>query len=99
MILVALINHVLCLAVTVEIIRYKVVVTVVRNSLNDGIEVIRFTECAVADGVEDTLELGVNLEFRAIPVSMTKVFDILRKVTKEEDVVFTNFTSDFNLKS
>jgi hypothetical protein len=34
---------------------------------------------------------------RAVSVRVTKVFDVFGEVAKEEDVVFSDFTSDFNL--
>jgi len=89
----------LCLAVTVEVIRNKVVVTMVGDCLDDSIKVIRFTECTITDGLEDTLELGVNFKTRAILVSVTQVLNILGQITKEEDVVLADFASDFNLRA
>jgi len=34
---------------------------------------------------------------RTIIVGMTKILDILSKITEEEDVVLANLTSNFNL--
>lgn len=66
------------------------------NGVDEGAELSGVAEGAVADGVEDTLELGVELE-AAVEVVVAEIFDIFGQVAKEEDVIFADFPRDLNI--
>lgn len=93
LILVRLIDQLLRIEVALEVIRDEVVIAVIDNGVDEGGELTRIAEHSLADGLEDLVERGVELEV-AIEVVVAQVFDIFREVSKEEDVVFADFTSD-----
>lgn len=84
------------LDVAVEVIRHQVIVSVMANCVNHGIEIVRRTEGTVFDLVEDLVEVRID-DVRAVVVGMAKVLDIFGEVAEEEDVIFADFTGDFNL--
>jgi len=96
LVLVSGINHILRLAVAVEIVRDQVVITVV-DGIHNSVEVTGFTKGAVLYGIKDALQLRVKFEARAVFVGMAKILNVLGKVSKQEDVVLTNLASNFNL--
>ena len=67
------------------------------DGVDKGGEVALVAECAALDGVEDFLELGVELEI-AVEVVVTEIFDVFGEVAEEEDVLFADFAGDFNLE-
>ena len=63
---------------------------------NKCIKATRITKCSLLNLFEDLGEVGIKL-MGAIVVSMAKIFDIFSQVSEQEDVVLSNFTSDFDL--
>lgn len=49
----------------------------VSDRLHNGVEVAGISESTVLDGLEDSLELGVELEAGTVLVSMAEIFDVL----------------------
>jgi hypothetical protein len=66
------------------------------NRGNESGESTSVTKGALLDFFENVGEIRVQ-RMCAVGVSMAEVLDIFGKVTKEKDVVLTDFTSDFNL--
>lgn len=79
-----------------EIIRDKVVITMVLDSSNQSSKGTGVTKGVGFDGLKDFGEVGVE-SVRAVGVSVTEVFDVFCEVAEEEDVVFADFAGDFNL--
>lgn len=86
----------MCLDVAIEIIAHEVVIAVVDDGIAEGGEAARVAEHVALDGVEDFLEVRVELE-GAVGVGVAEVFDVFGEVAEEEDVVFANLAGDFNL--
>ena len=86
------------LDITVEVIRDQVVITMVYDCVDDGRELIHVAEHARTDGVEDFLQVWID-RVRAVGVVVTEIFDVLGEVAEKEDVVVTDFASDFDLES
>jgi hypothetical protein len=82
--------------VGVEVVRDQVIVTMLFDRGCKGGEGRLIAKSVVLDGVENALQLGVQLEV-AVEVTVAKVLDVFSKVAEEEDVLLSNFTSDFNL--
>lgn len=68
----------------------------VDDGVDEGAELARVAKGAFADGVEDGLQGGVELE-TAVPVSVAQVFDVFGEVAEEEDVVFADFARNFDV--
>lgn len=97
MVLVGLVNECLRLNVRVEIVRHEVVVTVVFNGTNKSTEVACITKGTRLDSIKNFDEFGVK-SVCAVCVCMAEILNIFGQITKEEDVVLSNFTGDFNLR-
>lgn len=67
------------------------------DSGRKGREVSLVAEGVRLDGVEDALQLRVQLEV-AVEVTMAEVLDVFGKVAEEEDVLLADFTRDFDLR-
>jgi len=96
LVLVGLVNKNLGLIVGVEIIGDKIVVAMVFNGTDKSAERARIAKHATLDGLEDLEKVGVK-HMLTVVVRVPKVFHVLGEVTKEEDIVLSDFTSDFNL--
>ena len=83
--------------VGVEVIRDEVIVAMLFDSGCKGREVSLVAEGVRLDGVEDALQLRVQLEV-AVEVTMAEVLDVFGKVAEEEDVLLADFTRDFDLR-
>ena len=83
--------------VGVEVIRDEVIVAMLFDSGRKGREVSLVAEGVRLDGVEDALQLRVQLEV-AVEVTMAEVLDVFGKVAEEEDVLLADFTRDFDLQ-
>ncbi len=66
------------------------------NAADQGAEGVRVTKSVFLDLVENSLEVRID-SVRAISMGMTKIFDIFGKVSKEKNIVFSDFTSNFDL--
>jgi hypothetical protein len=95
-VLVALINELLGLDVRCEVIRHKVVVPMVDNTVDESREALSVAEHAPSDGVEDLGKLGLDL-VSGVEMCMSEVFNVFCEVTEEEDVLLADFTGDLNL--
>lgn len=82
--------------VGVEIVRDKIVVTVLFDRACERGEVSLVTKHVVFDCVEDTLQLWVQLE-APVEVSVAQILDVFGEVAEKEDVLLANFTGDFDL--
>lgn len=96
LVLVRRVNGRMCLDVAVEVVRDQVVVAMVTNSRDHCEKVVGRAKGAVLNCLEYLVQIRVD-SVRAVRVSMAKVFDILREVSKEEDVVLADLTSDLDL--
>ena len=94
---VRLVHERLCLVVAMEIVRHKVVVSVVTHRRDERPKVVRRSERALLNLLKHTREVGVD-RVRAIGMCVAEIVNILGKVSEEEDVVLANLTSDFNLE-
>jgi hypothetical protein len=83
--------------VGVEVVRDEVVVAMFFDGGGKSGEVGLVAEGVVLDGVEDALQLWVQLEV-AVEVTVAEVLDIFGKVAEEEDVLLSDFTGDFDLR-
>jgi hypothetical protein len=80
-----------------EVVGNEIIVSMVFNPADQCAECVRIAKSVFLDFVKDSLKVGVN-GVRAISMSVAEVFDVFGKVAKEEDVVFSDFSSNFNLK-
>lgn len=96
LVLVGFVNEGLGLVVAVEVVRDEVVVAVVFDGSDESTECTSVTESAFLDLLEDGAEVWVE-SVRAVVVCVAEILDIFGQVTEEEDVVLSDFTSDFNL--
>ena len=96
LVLVGLVHQRLCLDVAVEVVGHQVVVAVVLDRRGESAECIRIPECALLDLFEDPRKVRVQ-RVAAVVVCVPEILDILGQVAKEEDVVLSNLTGDFNL--
>jgi hypothetical protein len=96
-VLVALVDELLRLDIRCKVVGHKVVVAVLDNTVEKSREALSIAEHASVDGVEDLRELGLELVLR-IEMCVSEVFNILCKVTEEEDVFFADFTGNLNLR-
>lgn len=97
LILVRLIHQRVRLDVAVEVIAHEVVIAVVDNGVAESGEAARVAEHVTLDGVEDFLEVRVQLE-GAVGVGVAEVFHVLGEIAEEEDIVFADLTGDFDLE-
>jgi hypothetical protein len=86
----------LCLDVRREVIRDEIIISVLDDTVEQCREGLRVTKGARRDGIEDGSELGLKLVV-VVQMAVAKILNILREVTEEEDVLFANLASDFNL--
>jgi hypothetical protein len=96
LVLIRLIDELLRLTITVEVVRDEVVVAMLNNPIHESREVIGIAKGALLDGVEDVAEGFIKL-VSPIHVSVTEILHVLRQIAEEEDVVLANFSRDFNL--
>jgi hypothetical protein len=96
LVLEALINELLRLAVACKIVRDKIVVTVVNNSVQKSRELVGVTKRAFLNLIEYGGKRFVEL-IVAIDVAVAEFFDIFGKVPEEEDVTVANFAGNFDL--
>ena len=82
--------------VRVEVVRDQVVITVLFNGRRQGREITLVAEGVALDGIEDTLQLWVDLEV-AVEVTVAEILDVFGEVAEEEDVLLADFTGDFDL--
>ena len=88
----------MCLDIAVEIVADEVEIAVIEYRATKGGEATCVAEHVGFDGVEHFHEIGIRSEV-AIVVSMTEIFDVFGEVAKEEDVLFADFSSDFDLEN
>lgn len=93
LVLVRLVDKILGIAIALEVIRDEIEVAMVDNTVDKRRELVGISEAVALDGIKDLTEIVIELEF-TVAVVMTKVFDVLRKVTEEENVLLTNFSGD-----
>lgn len=93
---VGLVNELLSLDVTVEVIRHEVEVAVVADGRDHAHEVVGLAEGALLDGLEHLDKVRVD-RVRAVRMIVADVLDVFGEVTEEEDVLFANFAGDFDL--
>src|SRR5687768_8782552 len=84
------------LNVAVEVIRDKIVIAVVFNSIDHGLEVVRASESTLLNLFEDLCQVRVN-GVRAVCVGVTKVLNVFGQVAEQEDVVLADLAGDLNL--
>ena len=96
LVFVRLIHKRVSLNVAVKVVRDKVVIAMVTNSRDHARKVLGVAKGAVLNGLKHLDQVGIDA-VRAIGVRMAKILDILGEVTKEEYVILTNLTRDFNL--
>ena len=84
------------LDVAVEIVRDKVVVTLIDNAVAQSGKPACVAEPAAFNRVENFSEVAVKLEV-AVGVGMAEIFDVFGKVAEEEDVGLADFAGNFNL--
>lgn len=98
LVLVRLVNQGMRLNVALEVIRNEVVITVVTDGGNQAGKVLGVTKGALFDLLKHLDKVRVEV-VRAVGVRVAEVLNIFSKIAKEEDVVLSNLTSDFNLIS
>jgi hypothetical protein len=96
LVLVRLVDEFLGVDVALEVVGDQVIVSVIRDAVDEGAELGRVAEHAFTDDFEDAREVWVELEV-AVPVRVAQVFDVLGQVAEEEDVVFADFSCDLNV--
>jgi hypothetical protein len=95
-VLVALIDELLRLDVRREVIRDKVVVAVVNDTVEQSRKPLGISECSLVDAVEHFGELRVELVVR-VEMCVSEVLNVLSEVTEEEDVLLANLASNLDL--
>jgi hypothetical protein len=95
-VLVALVDELLRLDVRGKVIRNEVVVTMLHDAIKQGGEALGIAKGAAVDVIKYIGELRLELVL-LVQMRVTEVLNILRKVTEQEDVLFTNLAGDFNL--
>jgi hypothetical protein len=85
-----------CLEIALEVIRDQVVIAMISDCRDHAGEVLCIPEGALLDGFEHLDKFRVK-GMLAIVVCVAEILDVLGKVSKEEDVVLTNLTGDFDL--
>lgn len=93
LLLVCLVNEALCVNVRLEVVRDEVVVAVVDDRVYEVGELAGIAENAFANGLEDVLEHGVQVEV-LVEVCVAQVLDVFAEVAEEEDVLFSDFSCD-----
>lgn len=96
LVLVGLVDELVSLAIGCEVVGDEVVITVFDDSVDECGKGACVTEGALLDFVEDLGEGLVELVV-SVDVGVAKVFDVLRKITEEEDVVLADLASDLDL--
>lgn len=91
-----LVHHAVRGDVRVEIVRDKIVVSVLLNGRSQCGKVGFVAEQTVFDCLEDLLQLWIELEV-AIEMTMSELFYVFGEVTEEENVLLSNLSGDFNL--
>lgn len=81
-----------------EVIRDEIVVAVVNNAANECRECTLVAESALLDGLEDVLQIRVDLVL-SVKVGVAKVFDIFSQVTEQEDVLIAGLAGNLDLRS
>lgn len=66
------------------------------DGTNECTELADISECVLLDALENFDEIFVEFVVSVV-VGMTEIFDIFRKVSKQEDVVFANLTRNLDL--
>jgi hypothetical protein len=79
-VLVSLVDLVLRLAITIEVVRDKVEIAVVNNTVDKRSKLVSISEHVALDGIEDCFETRIQLETFAVHVGVTKVLDIFAEV-------------------
>lgn len=90
------IDHLVRGDVGVEVIRDKIVVTMLFDRGCQSGEVTLIAEGVTLDGIEDTLQLWIELEI-AVEVTVAEILDVFGEIAEEEYVLFTDFTGNFDL--
>jgi hypothetical protein len=97
LLLVRLVDQLLRVDVRLEVVRDEVVIAVVDDRVDQVRELAGVAKHALADGLEHFLEHRVEVEL-LVEVRVAEVFDILAQVAEEEDILFSNLTSDLGLR-
>ena len=96
MVLVRFIDELVCLDVTVKVVRDEVIVSMVDNAINEGRKLSSITKHAITNGVEYCSKIRIELELR-VEVGVSEILDVFSEVAEEEDILFTDFTGDLDL--
>lgn len=67
------------------------------NCTNQSRELPCITERSGLDGLKYLCQIGIK-SVAAIVVRVTQIIDVFSEVAEQEDVVFSNLTSDFDLR-
>ena len=79
-----------------EVIRHKVVVAVINNSIDQSRECAFVTERAFFDGFENLGQIWVDL-ILAVEVVMAEILNVLRQIAEEEDILVSSLAGDLDL--
>jgi len=96
LILVCFVDHFVRLDIAVEVVRHKVVITLIDDTVAESRKAGSVAELATLDGIENPGEVSVELEV-TIVVGVAKIFHVFCQVSKEEDVGFADLAGDFDL--
>ena len=79
-----------------KVVGDKIVVAVLNDGVDQSGESSFVTESAFLDAFEDFGQIGVNL-ILAVEMVVAEIFDVFRKVAKEEYILVASLTSDLDL--
>lgn len=82
--------------VRVEVVRNKIVITMLFNRRSECGEVGCVAKHVVFDRFEHLRQLRVELEV-SVEVPVAELLDVFGKCAEEEDVLLADFAGDFNL--
>ena len=86
----------MCFEVALEVVRNEVVVAMFSDAVDESGEWSLVAERATLNGVEDLLQLRVDLVL-AVEVRVAEIFNVLGQISEKEDVLVACLTRDFNL--
>ena len=96
LVFVGLVHKGVGLDVAVEVIADEIIITLIDDRVAKGAESAGIAKTPAFDGVKDLSEIRVKFE-GAIVMSMAEIFNVFGQVAEEEDVIFADFASDFDL--
>ncbi len=96
LVLVRRIDEIMRCEVGMEVIRHKVVVAVINNSVDQSREGAFVTESAFLDGLENLGQIWVDL-ILAVEVVMAEILNVLRQIAEEEDILVSSLAGDLDL--